>query len=64
MSYVSINPDNLMPYCSSCGAPIPKTVAEVVLAISRWPIICSHCHQGANEIRITPSSKSSLSFAP
>lgn len=62
-AYISIDPVTLIPSCSDCGMPVPKTVAEVVLTISRWPIICSNCKRGAHEIRYTPSATSYLSIA-
>lgn len=57
-SYISIDPVTLVPSCSTCGMPVAKTIAEVVVAMSRWPIICVVCKQAAREIRYNGSPKS------
>lgn len=51
MTYISIDPVTMVPSCSRCGMPLPKTVAEVIMAMSRWPIICQVCKAPAKEIR-------------
>lgn len=51
MTAILIDAKTMVSRCSACGMPVPKTVAEVVTAISRWPIICTHCKSVAREIR-------------
>lgn len=59
MTYIEIDPVTMMASCSGCGMPVPKTLAEVVVAMSRWPIICACCKQAAREIRYHASPKGS-----
>lgn len=51
MTYIEIDPVTMVPSCSECGMPVPKTVAEVVVSMSKWPIICQVCKAAAKEIR-------------
>ena len=57
MIYIEIDPVTMMPSCSGCGMPVPKTLTEVVVAMSRWPIICACCKEAAREIRYNASPK-------
>lgn len=50
MTYISIDPVTLVHSCSRCGMPVPKTVAEVITCMSRWPIICQTCKAVSREI--------------
>lgn len=51
MSYVQIDPVTLMPSCSACWRPIPKTIAELVTVMSKWPVVCPGCYSPSREIR-------------
>ena len=53
MIHVIIDRSDLIPRCSACGMPIPKSIDDVILTLSRWEMVCTNCKEVAMEVRYT-----------